>query len=110
MTMNRKGIEKAVAEYAARANPSFTNGDFDRNAVAQAFEDGAEWRINSVWHNCSKELPTIEGKWILLEVLHNGNLLCVPVKWINDELGAMPHMIRWAYLDELMPERKEETK
>ena len=44
--MNKETIDNAAWDYAAKAKPSFTNGDFDKYAIAEAFEHGAEWRIN----------------------------------------------------------------
>lgn len=41
--MNRQTIEQAADNYAAKATPSYTNGDFDRNAIADAFEAGVKW-------------------------------------------------------------------
>ena len=41
--MKKEDMEKAGTEYAKAATPAFLNGDFDRNNVAQAFEDGATW-------------------------------------------------------------------
>lgn len=53
--MTKEDIERKCLEYSQAATPPYINGDFDRYAIAQAFEDGAEWRIR-VWEN--RYLPT----------------------------------------------------
>lgn len=53
----KETIEQAADSYAATANPSYFNGDFDKHSIADAFERGAHWRINSVWHEANKEIP-----------------------------------------------------
>ena len=74
------------------------------------FKAGAQWRINSVWHNLPNDLPQKENTWILLELIFEGRLVYLPVEWVNDGEGAPKQAIRWAYIDDLLPERKEETK
>ncbi len=125
--MNRKTIEQAADNYAAKATPSYTNGDFDRNAIAEAFECGANWRINSVWHdntilpdrNLNKECYS-QGEDILMKPKElNAYILC-DVMWDDDEhvvfmcndrgTYVMEDVEVWAYISDLLPERKEETK
>lgn len=56
--MKIEDIEKKSLEYAKTATPSYVFGDFDKYAIADAFEHGANWRINSVWHYIDKkEIP-----------------------------------------------------
>lgn len=47
--MKKELIENAANSYAGIARPSFVNGEFDRNAIADAFEYGAQWLINNAW-------------------------------------------------------------
>lgn len=108
--MNRQTIEQAADNYAAKATPSYTNGDFDRHAIAEAFECGADWRINSVWHNLPNDLPQKENTWILLELIFEGRLVYLPVEWINDGKGAPHQATRWAYVADLLPDRKEDKQ
>ena len=42
--MKIEDIEKRSLEYAKTATPSCVFGDFDKYAVADAFEHGANWR------------------------------------------------------------------
>ena len=59
--MTNEDIERKCLEYSQAATPSYTNGTFDRYAIAQAYEDGAEWRINSVWHKPSAYGEELKG-------------------------------------------------
>ena len=53
--MNRQTIEQAADNYAAKATPSYTNGDFDRHAIAEAFEAGVEWLVDELYKYYKKE-------------------------------------------------------
>lgn len=48
--MKKEDIEKAAAIYTAQAEES----DYaEVRDVKRAFADGADWRINSVWHDAN---------------------------------------------------------
>ena len=104
--MNREQIEKAAWDYAE----SIPQQDERKKYSWEDFIAGAEWRINSVWHNLPNDLPKKENTWILLELIFEGRLVYLPVEWVNDEEGAPSQATRWAYIDDLLPERKEESK
>lgn len=62
--MTREDIEKAAVEFAndkcqkrGCSKAYRLHFDFDRYDIEKSFEIGAEWRINSVWHDVEKELP-----------------------------------------------------
>ena len=103
--MRQQTIEEAA--YASAALNTSSNDQFDEHR--HAFTLGARWRIGYVWHDCQKELPEKEGKWILLEAESCGKTVYLPVEWENDGKGATKPMKRWAYIDDLLPET-EETK
>ena len=126
----KKSIEKAADDYAAMAIATFVNGDFSRHAIADAFEAGAKWRVNSVWHDMVKEEPQVYGEYeneiapsipcLVLGYLSTGygygvrywNVDCEV--WDDEEADDFEckkdKIEKWAYLDDLLPERKEETK
>ena len=57
--MKREDIEKAAGDYSGSSL-----GFADNNSVMakhKAFADGAEWRINSVWHDVSERPDTDKG-------------------------------------------------
>ena len=91
--MNRETIEKA-------ANILYEDNTFAYNG----FINGARWRINSVWHDVSKELPDI-GKHVVNEDWFD---------FIADDEKDMERILRlypfkhWAYIDDLLPDGKEE--
>ena len=94
--MYRKTIEQAADNYAANAKLSFVNGDFDRYAIAEAFEKGAEWRIDSVWHDARKEKPAYWKLIIREDIMGDHDLGC--------ELAH--DTVRWAYMEDLIPDNK----
>ena len=63
--MTREQIEKAAMEYAVRNSwyPGETSYESDIKAMeesfADAFKDGAQWRINSVWHDRTEKAEFI---------------------------------------------------
>lgn len=109
--MKREDIKNAALDFSKR---KYGEEYFYPMAKTQAcywgFVNGAEWRIKSVWHNLPNDLPGKENTWILLELVFEGRLVYLPVEWVNDGEGAPYQATRWAYIDDLLPERKEETK
>lgn len=100
--MTREQIEKAASKYAA--------GEITKSRVERAeraFKAGAQWRINSVWHDANEkpdknQLVVFEcrktyGKGYSVNFGENYDLLK------NVLLG-------WAYVIDLLPERKEEAE
>lgn len=81
----------------------------DEREITRTIGNVLKWRINSVWHDLPNDLPQKENTWILLELIFEGRLVYLPVEWVNDGDGAPKQAIRWAYIDDLLPERKEVT-
>lgn len=101
--MTREDIEKAAMLSCTSKDEVFT--DFGCNC----FIEGAQWRINSVWHDAS-EKPE-KGRYILVDKEYRIQAVWkqnIEDDWLNDVnyFGVT----RWAYVDDLLPERKEETK
>lgn len=111
--MTNEDIERKCHQYAREATPSYTNGDFDRYAIAQACEDGAEWRINSVWHD--KNEVIIKPGFILLE-FQNKHELCYSIWRVKSADVAATwgkfmgnyKVIRYAYVKDLLPIKEDE--
>ena len=86
--MKIEDIEKAAVNYDSRAVPF------------RAFVAGAEWRINSVWHDASEKPDTDKGDLLII---------------VKDEFGKYVHFrqdayyvlkygcVRWAYIKDLIP-------
>lgn len=105
--MTREQIEKAAGEYSGSVL------GFKDNPVVmanhKAFMDGAQWRINSVWHDRAEKADTSKE---LILMYSNGS---VRVTLLNPNLTfdgflSVDMFIKWAYVSDLLPERKEETK
>lgn len=75
-----------------------------------AFRDGAEWHINSVWHDNS--VRPGEDCDVLVETKHRIILDRYDTDYNKLDSGTdwETEVIRWAYVSDLLPERKEETK
>lgn len=104
--MNKEQIEKAAKETLVNEPVELQAtkvGTFQRGFVA-----GAEWRINSVWHDrtekadTSKELIIMYPNGLARIILLNPNLTF-------DGFLLVDMFIKWAYVSDILPERKEET-
>lgn len=100
--MTRDEIERAA------------NAKYEDNTFAyKGFIAGAGWRINSVWHDAS-EKPKFKGKvekemlMLFCNSKKYGLMLISQDEW--DDFVERGMFSKWAYVDDLLPERKEETK
>ena len=99
--MTREQIEKAAIKSADEELD-----DFECRGHRDGFIAGAQWRINSVWHDDISECKDVK-RWIVVEY-NNGYVDVLPD--IRDLDGVKDLVVRVAYVDDLLPERKEETK
>ena len=103
--MTREQIGKAAGEYSGsvlgfKDNPVVMNKH-------KAFMDGAQWRINSVWHDAS-EKPD-KNQLVVFECRKTyGRGYSVNFGENYDLMKNV--LLSWAYVIDLLPERKEETK
>lgn len=96
--MTTEDIDKAAVDYSRTATPSFVNGEFDRYAIADAFEAGANWRIGSVWHDARTEIPR---PYLPVIVMHDDGKYSVNI--VPGEINSCPlHWERYAYVDDLI--------
>lgn len=99
--MKKEQIEKAAWKYAESTPQSDERKEYSR----EDFMAGAKWRIESVWR---QGVDATMEKPALIEYPHMdggfGYLVVQDVKEFADIIT------RFAYLDDLLPERKEETK
>lgn len=101
--MTREQIEKEAMEYAERIPQSDERREYSR----EDFIAGAQWRINAVWHNAS-EKPN-KNQLVLFECRKTyGKGYSVN---FGENYELMKNVIvRWAYIIDLLPERKEEAE
>ena len=97
--MNKETIEKAAQSYCD--NKSYVETVLNKSA----FIAGAKWRINSVWHDAEKEAPE-QGEQIII-LYYNGIVELEELNGNWDLAGTYYGAIRWAYVADLLPERKE---
>lgn len=84
--MRRDDIEKAATQHANMIgwdhDPEETRGLF-----AYSFEKGAEWRINSVWHNAITDIPEAYFPVLVeddLEDFEVSEKIAVPGKFLRE--------------------------
>lgn len=98
--MTKEDIEKAAVDSCVIENSIFNPALTPY--YQQGFKDGAEWRINSVWHDAS-EVP--EKKPALVEYSHfpkGHGYLVVP-----DPREVLESITRYAYIEDLIPNTEE---
>ena len=116
--MTREQIEKAAMLFAGAGewgecpyNPDAKNG----------FIAGAEWRINAVWHKPSPYGEELKRDVEIIAKTKRGYRFGkFGVSYFSHEYicfistsgldYALSDVLEYAYLDDLLPERKEETK
>ena len=107
--MTKEDIKKAAEEYAKEAcRPLWRAGN--EQVCMVDFIDGAEWRINSVWHGV-KEEPKYDEYFLYENAVHAYHVDGIypsedePFVW-NDYVKDWG-LIRWAYVDDLKPNMEE---
>ena len=113
--MNRETIEKIAAKYVASLIGLDYVGDDECEC---AFIEGAQWRINSAWHKPSpygEELTRgVEviaktkrgyrfGKFDVVGCFHE----YIAFLSTSSREYALSDVLEYAYLDDLLPDRKE---
>lgn len=97
--MDRRTIEKEGRNIAIS---DLTLVGLNERAIAlKYFAEGANWSINSVWHNMN-EKPN--GMFVILADFGQEEYS------FGLTLDGIESAKRWAYVSDLLPERKEETK
>lgn len=105
--MTREQIEREANEFAER---EYEVNSIDRDALFKGFFHGAQWRINSVWHDNS--VRPGEDCDVLVETKHRIIFDRYDTDYNELDSGTDWEMevIKWAYASDLLPERKEETE
>lgn len=111
--MTTEQIEKAAEQHSERwlndSEEYFRS--HNRDIYEYGFIAGVGWRIDSVWHD--KEEKPEQDKFFLYEnEFGEYETDCIfkaeKVNW--DIYFRKLNLIRWSYILDLLPERKEETK
>ena len=103
--MTNEKIGKAVNEYIGYP-PEMDEG-IETTMRRNAFKDGANWRINSVWHK-PEEVPEA-NEWIihLDRFGYRVDVILPSVIQHWEFLVADKGITRWAYIDDLIPTEDE---
>lgn len=101
MKMTKEDIEKAAGDYSG-SSLGFTENN-SVMAKHKAFADGANWRINSVWHDARTEIPQ-ENRFIL--VIHDDDN-CTVRKLRGEISYCSLTWVRWAYIEDLLPNKED---
>ena len=101
--MDKKQIEMAGYTFSEDILASNIN---ERIAAMAGFVKGAEWRINSVWHDVTNELPecnrhVVNEDWFDFVAKNDKDLKRILIKY--------PFKY-WAYVDDLLPVIKENNE
>lgn len=110
--MTREQIEKEARRWA--------KGEITKSRIARAeraFIAGALWRINSVLHDAS-EIPEANKRVLVCfenvigEYVYYRIRIFKPNVLKNWNMGnfSLDKVLYWCYLDDLLPERKEEAE
>lgn len=126
--MTQQQIEQAAEEMMPYSKDGSSAGRsvFGKH-YRRGFRAGAQWRINSVWHD-EKVIPNRNldkkifgcGEDVILKPKYRQVFEICEVLWDEDEQKIylsgeretffMDDVEIWAYILDLLPERKEETK
>ena len=100
--MTREDIDKAAVDSCV-----FENSIFNPELTPyyeQGFKDGANWRINSVWHD-AREKPR-RNKWYIAQIGDNAfDTFTDSVNWKS--YARSLNIIRWAYIEDLIPSKED---
>lgn len=109
--MTKEDIEKAAGDYSG-SSLGFTENN-SVMAKHKAFADGANWRINSVWHD-AKERPVKTGLFL---VRFKENLFDqsevevwqIPNEAISswEEYIEINWIVEYAYIEDLLPNKED---
>lgn len=102
--MTREQIEKEIDVRLEEPDNKW-DGIFN-SGYSRGFRDGAQWRINSVWHDAETETPRNNEPIIGI----TGKICCYMGLCGETAKEICPEMKKWAYISDLLPERKEEEK
>lgn len=99
--MERNNIEKAAKHYQEKDHDIWT-GKGMATELQKAFITGAEWRINSVWHNAITDIPEA-----YFPVLVEDDLEDFEVSMLALVEECPKNWRSWAYIEDLIPNKED---
>lgn len=109
--MEKEKIERAAIELCTTEGQE----EWVKDYGVSCFKDGARWRINEAWH-VTFEMPERNRdflyesarEWFGINNISKMAKEVHPEGW--DRFVEAFDVIRWAYISDLIPERKEEAE
>lgn len=103
--MKKEDVEKA-AEENVEFQGNIDLGTIIENACRESFVLGAEWRINSVWHDIN-EIPE-DGRIIVLLGKYGTMIIYGPnMMYYREAIIMDSGFIKWAYKEDLIPNTED---
>lgn len=103
--MKKEDIEKAARSYSSiwAGTPLHVNDILKKDYFESGFQEGAEWRMNEVWHRCDDRSVKIEGDDDVMVLLENGKIYNYNDDW-EEECCLV---VMWAYMKDLLPNMED---
>lgn len=102
--MTKEQIRKAAKDVADRVCDATDCIEWEN--LVFTFEDGAKWRINSVWHK-PEEMPETDRQ-ILIERTEGFEIYIFTRSYFFSWKDISRYnLVRWAYIDDLIPIKDE---
>ena len=108
-------MDKSKIEMAAKEAAMKHCAHYDEEAIfVKGFTDGAQWRINSAWHEVS-ETPQPRREFVYQGVRRGSLAMYYGIYTVNgkDDWDFVREFVvieRWAYLEDLLPDEGKETR
>lgn len=108
--MNKEVIEKAASERMPYSEEECGSSMYTLGknvGFKRGFTQGAQWRINAVWHDASEKPKfnkTLKGEWFLFFFNHIFLTCSFVTKEEWQEYITTQRVIKWAYAADLMPD------
>lgn len=122
MTIEEIEAEARMYSSIQVGGPRHLEDFFEREKFEAGFIAGAEWRVNSVWHDwedgnnvpdvgklCLVEFETdVDSKYyqrlVHADKFKGHDVTGVPYFWNTPKKA---HILRWVYVDDLLPNKEE---
>lgn len=104
--MTREDIKKEALDFSKRKyGEEYQYPMAKTQACCWGFVNGAEWRINSVYHKASEEPES--GEMALAICEGNNPVICGPYHYDWETTVENFNIIKWAYVKDLTPIKEE---
>ena len=98
--MTKEQIEEAAKEYSGLTDNPKDSDSREKGSLCIAFKDGADWCINSVWHDASEQPK--RNEIYLVQMGKDGfDTFYDSKNWKVFKRGL--NITRWAYIEDLLP-------